>query len=99
MSIAHRRWVIARGAVVALWLLAFSLGVLWSVWWVPISIAVIHLLEFVTIGLHVGRRFGRSLTYTAVMTGVFGFVWWLPLIRSISSVSAPTQENEPSSDR
>jgi hypothetical protein len=90
------RFPILYGIVIALWIGAIVLGAVFEFWYVAIGAVVIHVLELPFAGIPIGRRAGEPLPRSVVMTLVFGFTWWLPILRRSRRRSGTTRSRSPS---
>ncbi len=79
--------IFSYGIILVLWLASIILTILYMWWYLLVILFTIHILEAIFIGTKVGRENGRSTLYSFIMTTVYGFIWWLPIKKSIEASS------------
>jgi len=73
--------LLSQIAVIIIWILSFFLLFTRGLWFIPLGLFLIHLLELILVGLQTGKDNKKSLYYTVIMTLIFGVTWWGPLKR------------------
>lgn len=69
------------------YLLAILLWIAAVIWaargtpWLLLALIALHLVELVAIAYRTGRKFGIPAVRCIVLCMLFGFLWWLPLVR------------------
>ncbi|MDP3176660.1 MAG: hypothetical protein Q8M76_02070 [Spirochaetaceae bacterium] len=66
----------------ALWAIAVALWAALGFWYLAAGLFLLHFVEIFVAGLKVGRRSGKSILVSVILTLVFGYTWWLPLKKS-----------------
>ena len=74
-------WQIGRGLTILVELIALALGIFgFNVgWYILAGVFAMHLVEL-PVGVKQGMLHHRTKQESLLMTLVFGFTWWLPLM-------------------
>lgn len=74
-----------QGMTIIIWIVGFILWFAKGWWYVCGVVLAMHLVEVFVKGLSVGKKAGKSVPFSILMTLVFGYTWWLPLQRKLGS--------------
>ncbi|MGM0431409.1 MAG: hypothetical protein ACQEQU_01705 [Spirochaetota bacterium] len=72
--------------MILLWAVAIIVQISWSWWYLLVLLLAVNVLEYLFVGLWVGKKTGTNPWGNFLMCLVFGFVWWLPLRRAVRDV-------------
>ena len=77
-------WRAIQFGTVVLWGIGIYLwaGLNWP--YLVIVLALLHIIEAMTVGPKVGKQHGRKQAISIAATLVLGFTWWLPLKKGIT---------------
>lgn len=67
-----------------IWVVGIYLWAAKGFWYIAAAVLALHLAEVFIKGIPVGVKAGKSKVYSAVMTLVFGFTWWLPIQKKLN---------------
>ena len=79
---SSERWQLAGYALtVVLWIVACLIAKIWLWPWLLVGLAALHLVELIIVGWRMGKAAGTSPVKRVLMCMLFGFIWWLPIMR------------------
>jgi len=65
------------------WAAGIYLWIANGFWYVAAAVFALHLAEVFMKGIPIGKRAGKSISYSVIMTLIFGFTWWLPIQKKL----------------
>lgn len=71
--------------VILLWIAAIVLWATGVTPWLFVAQLALHFAELLIIGYRTGRGFGVSVMRSIVMCLLFGYIWWLPIRKSMKA--------------
>lgn len=74
--------LLAYIVAILIWIAA---AVLWAagIPWLFAAFLILHLAELLLVGFRTGRKYGLGAAHSIAMCMLFGFLWWLPLLRAM----------------
>ena len=68
---------------IGLWVLAVVLWATGTFPWLCVALIALHFVELITVGYRTGRKANKPVIVSVIMCMLFGFFWWLPLMKSM----------------
>jgi hypothetical protein len=62
-----------------LWGISLYLWVQFGWWYLFAFLFALHFFEIFAKGIPIGKKAGYSLTYSVLMTLIYGIIWWKPV--------------------
>lgn len=62
-----------------LWIISIMIWFYLGWWYFTVFLFVLHLAEVFLKGVKVGKKAGKPVIHSVIMTLIFGYTWWLPI--------------------